>query len=256
MEMRLKERVGERFSLLGMTLKTIYRNLSRKKFEPEVFILSRFISKQSICVDIGAGYGRYTYPMAQLASQGKVYSFEPGPFSFKVLSRVISFHQLNNVIPVQKGVSSDNKTAVLSIPQKRNRRWGHSLAHINLDPLKDHRHQLRSVPIQQISLDNFCTEENISRVDFIKCDVEGAEGIVFAGAERIIDRDRPTILCEVDATLLRRYQHTPDHLQHFFTHRGYEIYVLRDNLTWVQQLKEDSNYFFIHPQKVKVNHAD
>jgi hypothetical protein len=33
--------------------------------------------------------------------------------------------------------------------------------------------------------------------DFIKCDVEGAEGEVFQGARGLLERHRPRVLCEI-----------------------------------------------------------
>ncbi len=33
--------------------------------------------------------------------------------------------------------------------------------------------------------------------DFIKCDVEGAEGEVFQGARRLLEKHRPRVLCEI-----------------------------------------------------------
>jgi Methyltransferase FkbM domain len=42
------------------------------------------------------------------------------------------------------------------------------------------------------------------RVDFVKIDVEGSELLVFKGAERILTKDRPLILVEINPSNLMR----------------------------------------------------
>lgn len=38
----------------------------------------------------------------------------------------------------------------------------------------------------------------VDRVDLIKCDVWGAEELVFAGAARTLERWRPAVICEIE----------------------------------------------------------
>jgi FkbM family methyltransferase len=40
--------------------------------------------------------------------------------------------------------------------------------------------------------------------DFIKCDVEGAEGEVFQGARQILEKQRPQVLCEIHSEQSRQ----------------------------------------------------
>jgi FkbM family methyltransferase len=51
------------------------------------------------------------------------------------------------------------------------------------------------VTLDAIALDD-CTPK-YRPPDFIKCDVEGAEGEVFQGARRLLEKQRPRILCEI-----------------------------------------------------------
>lgn len=45
-----------------------------------------------------------------------------------------------------------------------------------------------------IGLDEY---ERNPKPDFVKCDVEGAEGRVFSGAHRLLQEKRPGIVCEL-----------------------------------------------------------
>jgi hypothetical protein len=52
---------------------------------------------------------------------------------------------------------------------------------------------------KQRRLDDLVREEEIAMPDFIKCDVEGAELLVFRGGRRVLDRpDGPIVLFEVN----------------------------------------------------------
>ena len=44
------------------------------------------------------------------------------------------------------------------------------------------------------TLDQFCEDEGIEKVGFIKCDVEGHEIVVFSGGEKLLRFRHPTIL--------------------------------------------------------------
>ena len=54
-----------------------------------------------------------------------------------------------------------------------------------------------STAIPVISLDYFCSENHVDHVDLIKMDTEGTEIDVLRGAQQLLERDRPMIVCEV-----------------------------------------------------------
>jgi len=73
--------------------------------------------------------------------------------------------------------------------------------------------------------------ESIQRVDLIKLDIEGAEGLAVAGALRLIERDRPIVLLEYSPELLARVSGVEgvDLLIGFAT-IGYTINILDSDL--------------------------
>ena len=46
------------------------------------------------------------------------------------------------------------------------------------------------------TLDSYCAAHQITRLDFIKVDVEGAEHLVLRGAQKTLERMRPTVIFE------------------------------------------------------------
>ncbi len=53
------------------------------------------------------------------------------------------------------------------------------------------------------TLDNFCENNDIKRLDFMKIDVEGHEEKVLQGGKRVIRENRPLLLIELDPARLK-----------------------------------------------------
>lgn len=239
-----KTKAYQNLSCFSTTVKTIYRNIRGKKFESEVKVLKKFISEGSIVFDVGAAYGRYTLPFCRLVgSYGHVYSFEPGSYSYGVLSTIVKFHRLRNVTIMKKALSNKSGTLRLILPIKKSGKAGPSLAYLS----EQGNSNCITEDVEMTTIDNYCEEMNVFRVDFIKCDVEGAELLVFKGGRNTIERYKPTILCEVDKGNLEKFRETPERLYEFIVPMGYKSFIFeRNTFNEVDCIVRDSNYFFIH----------
>ncbi|MCQ9205438.1 MAG: FkbM family methyltransferase [Omnitrophica bacterium] len=238
----------QKMSAIGRVFKTIYRDAYHLKLEAEADELHKFISSDSVCFDIGGSYGTYTLVMSRLAKDGCVYSFEPGSYSHWVLKRVIKYCRLKNVSLVNQALGGYEGKEQLVIPQKKSKKFGYSLAHIKSSAdisVSDIKEE-----VVLTTIDKFCVQRNIKRVDFIKCDAEGAEYSIFKGAERTIEKHFPTVLCEVDGGHLNKFGFSPQHIFDFFNQKGYSMYILdKGNLLNAKDISKNSNYFFIHSSK-------
>jgi len=230
------------------TVNTISRNLRMVKFEPEVHLLDKYISAGNTCLHIGAGIGRHTLIMSRLAGPaGAVYCFEPSVYSYKVLNRAVKFHCLANVRCYKKALADKPGRETFVTPLKKNRRLGLAFAHLGAGPSAAEEGLREDVEIDTV--DNFCSREKIARVDFIRCDVEGAEYRVFRGAEQIIDRCHPTVLAEIHPVALKNFKSSAEQVYRFFQARGYRMCYLKDGkLVAAEAVIEEPwrDYFFIH----------
>jgi FkbM family methyltransferase len=229
-------------TLLLMLVKVVMRNLQNKKFEPEASFLQRIIRADDICLDIGGAYGRYAYPMSRFIPQGRIYSFEPGAYSFTILSAIKKIFNLSNVVPVKKALGDEQAEVFLISPKKPNGKIGYSLSYISKIPASEGICE----SIEMTTIDNFCKNNQVDRVDFIKCDTEGAEMMIFKGARETIEKYKPIVLCEVETGHLKRFSSSPAEVGDFFRGYGYKTYYLKDQkLVEVKNIENDSNYFFI-----------
>ena len=121
------------------------------------------IKEGDIVIDAGAYIGEFTVLASKLVGKkGKVISFEPNPNNYKVLLNEVIKNKITNVITINKGLWSENKTLGLS----RN-----GMASTFIRGLSNG--SVEEIPV--VSLDNELKELGRKKVDFIKMDVEGAE---------------------------------------------------------------------------------
>ncbi len=232
----------EYLSLFSTAVKTITRNLKNEKFEPEVEALVKIVSPGAICLDVGGAYGRYALPLSRIVGPtGKVFSFEPGRYSYRVLRVVKWFHRLSN-LSIHKLALSDRKGSVLlCLPIKKTGKVGPSLAFVS----STEEANAVSERVNTATIDAFCQENGIEKVSFIKCDTEGSEFLVFKGAQDTIKRCQPVILAEVDPGNMSRYGFKAEDLEEFFQTLGYKTFIYQGgDFIPCGKITQSGNYFF------------
>lgn len=136
-------------------------------------------------IDAGAWNGDTAIQFAGLCRKhGHIYSMEPDTSNFKKLTDNIHQHGLTaTVSPVQLGLWSD--TCTLSF---------------NCSCDNSMQYRIDGTGTGQIpvtTLDDFVRERNLSRVDLIKMDIEGAEQEAIRGSESVIRTWRPRLQISV-----------------------------------------------------------
>jgi FkbM family methyltransferase len=171
-------------------------------FEPKTLALyRRLIHPGDNVLDIGANVGSHTLPLADIVSQtGQVIAFEPTSWA---MAKLRSNLELNpdlalRVVPVQAMlVASGEDTLDAEIFSS----WPLEQA---ADLHEIHKGRLKSTAgAVAVPLDSWVATSNLSRIDFIKIDVDGHEPSVFQGARETLARYRPTILLEMAPYLFK-----------------------------------------------------
>ena len=93
----------------------------------------------------------------------------------------------------------------------------------------------------------------MASIDFLKCDVEGGELLVFKGAAKVISRDVPIIFSEMLRKWTAKFNYHPNDIIDFLSAFGYHCFVLSEGkirrFTVVDEGTKETNYLFLHPQK-------
>lgn len=179
----------------------LFKALVYQYHKPLAGRLRALIPSDGVVVDVGAHSGQHSKLFAQMVPRGSVYAFEPGGYARSILKIVIGLRRLSNVSLFEVGLSDRPMSETLRVPLKRSGSMGFGLSHIGAGT---NGRETVSEDIVLTTLDIFVREQNLSRLDFIKVDIEGWEVHFLRGAKETIARFRPSILIEVVEPILRR----------------------------------------------------
>jgi FkbM family methyltransferase len=227
--------------------------------EPELDILPYAIREGETALDVGANYGIYCHHMSRaVGPTGRVYGFEPVPFTFSTLTLVARLLRFRNVSLVPKGCSDKNETIDFELPVQKSGAISAGLSYIagrNNQREGQEVHArfegTRKVPCEVIRIDDYLRSDQ--PVSLLKIDIEGAELLALRGAAQTIDRHLPTIICEINPWFLEGFGIRLDELLGFFSERGYKLYWYDDKQRKLvarqpAEVVED-NYVLIHPSR-------
>jgi FkbM family methyltransferase len=127
-------------------------------------------------VDIGANCGVATIILAKQNPQSTVYSFEPDPKLFNILSNNIKLNNLDNVKAFNQAVS-DNETQKLTLLTHPDYSGGNT-TYSDLNFFKTHfnnSHNVHEIEVECTSIDRLVNEYSMDSVSVLKIDCEGAE---------------------------------------------------------------------------------
>ena len=193
----------------------------KRSFEYKTFeLLSKTLKSGNIVLDIGANVGAHALFMAKIVgSTGKVYAFEPDKTTFDALKHNIDRNGYKGtIIPFNLALSDKDSEVILKKPPTSSKKnTGDAYNYISEVNEKSEN------SIKAVVLDDFLAKENISQVNFIKIDVEGAELLVFNGASKLLEEKKPIIITECNEDWCARFDYTVfDVLKKISTH-GYSI---------------------------------
>jgi len=231
---------SEKF-LLEKRLKRAIKN----NYEKELSIIGDFTDKNKEAVDVGVYRGVYTYKLSKEFKH--VHAFEPNPLIYpfleKNLTKIVKNMTLKNL-----ALSDSNGDVNLRIPSrsksifKTNYEEIYKLgcATIHEGNKIDNKNNFK---VKKIKLDDLLEDKNIS---FVKIDVEGHEREVITGSKKIIKKNKPVLLVEIE----ERHNNFPilDTIE-FVKNFGYNSYFVADgNVKDVKKLKDinsENNFLFI-----------
>ena len=180
------------------------------KCEPELLYLSQVLKDDSVFIDIGTNKGIYLYQAEKTIKNGTIIGFEPNK---KLVAFVSKLFKTAKVYPF--AVSSKSGISVLNIPKKGN---GLQDTRASLEALGD---DVEKIEIDTIRLDDWVKEQEITKIDLVKIDVEGHEFDSVKGCEIILKTIRPVFIIEIE---LRHAKYPIDAIFNFITDFGYAVY--------------------------------
>ena len=180
-----------------------------------VYHLPQLVRPGDTCIDIGANLGYYARTIARLAgSEGRVFAVEPVAPIRKILRR--NLRRCRNVEILPYALGAENKEIVMGNDSARETGYfGTGQNFVN---------EAGTATDVTFSAQMRRGSElfgSLPRLDFIKCDIEGYEGVVMEEMRPLLEHFRPTVLIETGGENRSR-------IIRLFTGLGYEGFTLEN----------------------------
>lgn len=137
------------------------------------------IKEGDIVIDAGAYTGLFTiYAAKKVGEKGKVIAYEPNYYNKILLNKNLKLNKINNVIVRSKGLFSKKAKVAFDIQSV-----GSNI--VDLNNVFHGRKTINKINVD--TLDNEVKNLKLSKVNFVKMDIEGAEIDAVKGMKKILD---------------------------------------------------------------------
>ncbi len=197
------------------------------------YMVKQLIQPDFTVVDLGANLGYFSKTFARLAKNGKLISIEPVPVFYDTLSYFMKGYSNTTIYNVALGTEEGSITMVLP---ESNGMIRTGLPHIAESEEEKQLHATQEVKIVKGS--NLLSD--LTKIDYIKCDIEGYELNVFQEIKPILEQHLPFVQIEIAEKNL-------DEMLRLFNSLGYTQFGIND-FNFIKESgkqTEEGDFFFV-----------
>ncbi|MGE3310872.1 MAG: FkbM family methyltransferase [Limisphaerales bacterium] len=167
----------------------------REDLEPELRVLPRLLPAGGVFVDVGANVGVYSLSAAAIVGEsGTVVSVEPFAQILAQLQENVGMNGFGSIVRLRNFCLSD-RTGPVMFWMNYGKPHSFSLTRVG---------DAAGLSLLSARLDDLMAWEQLTRLDYVKIDAEGAEAAILEGGKTSLERHRPVIQVEdVDRRICR-----------------------------------------------------
>ncbi len=214
----------------------------------ELTMVERLVPDGACLLDIGANVGWYALWLARKKPSLTIHSFEPIPKTFARLAQHVALNGLDEQVKTYPfGFSDVNETLTFYFaPECSMNASSRNVAD---------RADIERIDCRVMPLDEFMADKPFS-VDFLKCDVEGAELFVYRGGLKTLAEHKPIVFSEMLRKWASKFDYHPNEIIALFKELGYGCFALAGQqlrrFAFMDEGTLETNFFFLHHER----HAD
>jgi|TARA_B110000971_G_C19985804_1_gene489502 FkbM family methyltransferase len=215
--MPIIERSDNKFgTFVGLSNDYIYQSAKEQGINEKHFeeLASLIIKKDWNVVDVGANIGTHSIILSKLASDGKVFSFEPQSLTFSLLQNNLLLNSCKNVVSYRFALT-DKEMEIVSMGTffYNNDKINNGVVGIEKDNL-----------IGDLTISKKFDTLNLPTIKFIKIDIQGSEVIALRGLRETLKSDRPIMIVEVEEGRLKSLGNTSKELIELLLSYNYTLF--------------------------------
>jgi len=235
--MELRIAAKRAFARLGYDVRTLSGELGKNAYVDIRRLTTA--GERPVAADVGANTGQTVDHLRAFFKRPVVHSFEPGPTAFSTLERRMSgdadVHLNNCALGSQPGTVELNEhvaSDMSSMLEIGSDGWGEVKAR---------------VPVEVRTLDEYCSEHEVERLDLLKSDTQGYDLEVLKGATGLLERRGiHLVLIEVNMTEIYAGAPRADEILAFTQDNGLYL-VAFYNLIFGDERLRFADALFINP---------
>jgi FkbM family methyltransferase len=231
--------IMKNLGIQGLNYKSTDIDSSGEKYF--ITTLVRFYSSNNskvIIFDVGANIGNYAKALLQSFKENfHIYSFEPFSTPFKQLALIKN----ERLTLVNKGLSDKKEELLIHTSDEYSEIGG----------VYDRTYAFSDIPhdktekCQFITIDDFCFENSLAKINFLKIDVEGHELAVLQGAKKTIENGNIDFI-QFEFGSGNIFSKTSFMDFHTFLNKKYNIYrLLKDGIMEIETYSTDYEMFIL-----------
>ena len=207
-------------------------------------MIMKLVNDDDTVFDIGGNMGWYSISLSKTKHNLDIHTFEPIPNTYESL---VTNSKLNGVKFNIYNIGLSDKVQELTFYYYKECSGNASSAIMN-----NHKDNIE-IKCQVSTIDDFFSEKNLTKLDFIKCDVEGAELLTFKGGYETIKKHQPIVFTEMLRKWSAKFNYHPNETLELFKSLGYRcFYTVGTTLKELKIMTDDTietNFFFLHQTK-------
>ncbi len=174
----------------------------------------KLLKPGAVFFDVGANFGYYSILVrSELGAQCRVFSFEPNPPTYARLRKNIELNGFEKQITAVPLALSDAVGPAWMVDHPGN------TGDARVNAAGGDRQ------ISLTTLDAFCASEKISRIDFIKIDVQGYEEHLLLGGKETLTRLKPPLLIELEPSVLQAQGSSAERIVELLHEHRYRLHI-------------------------------
>ena len=178
----------------------------------------------AIIFDIGANVGLYSLLAAAANPASRIHAFEPTPEIGEAFRENIRLNSFRNIVVNALGVGNRSGEAFLQ------RFMGGEDIYDGMNFISVQKSESSNLPINVITITDYCRQNGIVRIDLMKMDIEGGEYDALLGAKNLLEsKSIGCIFLELVESQANRFGHSTVEIKRLLANGGYQIFTLHAN---------------------------